>query len=818
MNTIDNYNVVQILEMYKEIIGTDIEEVINSIFYEGSSKFKQEMDKEMSKYTNIKDEREYLQIRTKLIYRDVLTRFYINAEANNEKKIKLALLCEIERRFSKRMTPKELDKTKKLILENQAFAIFKHSSDKYPGIDDYEIIIAEKQEKLDSIRDANLKEVLEGFFSDFALISETNLLMKEKYSKDMYNVIMNKLLIKFFLDENRMTPREYKKHLSEEDFLDVLDNDENLGKEFEKQMKQFFRNNLQFIDKESVLFNLAAEYILGIRLIKGEKIKELSLDKDNEFDEIQSMKSYIDSLKKIYYIINNKKYDNIEKYTIYDEDKEVLISIDKDYLKKFLDRCTENDYLTDEDIERIHQDILNGTLIEDIEKRRIANVNLDDLINANNSYEEKEEGSLEKEKILRSNIELAKYLLDEKIITNEDLLNMYLQGNLNLNLITGIDMDELSEEYCSNKFKDLYYEMVFTQEPEKVKEIFDRFCALYVNLEEVNKIGINRDELIGDIITILGDQFAPEILSDLHEANFITLEKAIEWVGADIFFEEYKKGNLKPGEVRRFYEDKIIDLSGIANVINKLPDNGDKFMVIGSIFPEETEEDREIRDLLIDECLKIDSEMESSKVGNKRKDGDKKTVDYYKHITDPFARISLIKAFDENYSFEMTSDGHAVVKLPNLKSVVIEKMLDKNKEPAYGVATCILDEEYYEKNSFRIKKDGKIDRQEMNEAAYSNQVEKFSHFINSWGRNIKNYFLDEKKANWSKEKSDTIDEAIERVKRSDKSLMNKCSDQQLAKMILNLMVTRKATLEQVEKIAEIYGVNLDKVMDSLEER
>ena len=48
--------------------------------------------------------------------------------------------------------------------------------------------------------------------------------------------------------------------------------------------------------------------------------------------------------------------------------------------------------------------------------------------------------------------------------------------------------------------------------------------------------------------------------------------------------------------------------------------------------------------------------------------------------------------------------------------------------------------------------------------------------------------------------------------------MNKCSDQQLAKMILNLMVTRKATLEQVEKIAEIYGVNLDKVMDSLEER
>lgn len=818
MNTIDNYSVVQILEMYKEIIGTDIEKVINNVLYGGSTTFKQEIDKKMSKYVNIQNKKEYLKIRSNLVYRDILTKFFLNSKANDEKHIKLALLCDIERRFSKKMSPKEVEKIKKLILADKPFAIFKYNSDNYPGVYDYEIIISEKQEKLDSIRDAKLKEVLERYFSDFSLVSDINLFMKEKYSKDMHNVIMNKLLIKFFLDENRMSPKEYKNHLSKEDFLEILDNDENLRKEFEKQMKEFFRNNLQFIDKERLLLNLVAKDILGIRLIKGEEIKQLSLEKENEFDEIQSIKYYIDYLKKIYSIINNKKYDNVEKYTIYTGDKEVLISVDKDYLKKFLDRCTENDYLTDKDIEKIHQDILNGILIEDIEKRRIANVNLDDLIDANNRYEEKEEGSLEKDKILRTNIELVKYLLNEKIVTNEDLLNMYLQANLNLKLITGIDMNELSEKYCSNKFKDLYYEMVFTQEPEKTKKLLERFSALYVNLEKNNKIGINRDELVGDIITVLGDQFAPEILSDLHELNFITLEKAIEWVGSDIFFEEYKKGNLKPGEVRRFYQEGKINLDEIASIVNKLDDNGERFMLIGSIFPEETEEDREIRDLLIDECLKIDSEIENNKVGNKRKEGDNKSVEYYKHITDPFARMSLIQAFDEDYSFEMTSDGHAVVRLPNLKSVVIEKMLDKNKEPAYGVATCILDEEYYEENSFRIKKDGKIDRQEVKEDANSKQIIKFSHFINSWGRNIKNYFLYEKKANWSKEKSDKIDEAIERVKRSDKNFMNKCSDQQLAKMILNLMVTRKATLEQVEKIAEIYEVDLGKVMDSLNER
>ena len=388
MNTIDNYSVVQILEMYKEIIGTDIEKVINNVLYGGSTTFKQEIDKKMSKYINIQNKKEYLKIRSNLVYRDILTKFFLNSKANDEKHIKLALLCDIERRFSKKMSPKEVEKIKKLILADKPFAIFKYNSDNYPGVYDYEIIISEKQEKLDSIRDAKLKEVLERYFSDFSLVSDINLFMKEKYSKDMHNVIMNKLLIKFFLDENRMSPKEYKNHLSKEDFLEILDNDENLRKEFEKQMKEFFRNNLQFIDKERLLLNLVAKDILGIRLIKGEEIKQLSLEKENEFDEIQSIKYYIDYLKKIYSIINNKKYDNVEKYTIYTGDKEVLISVDKDYLKKFLDRCTENDYLTDKDIEKIHQDILNGILIEDIEKRRIANVNLDDLIDANNRYEE----------------------------------------------------------------------------------------------------------------------------------------------------------------------------------------------------------------------------------------------------------------------------------------------------------------------------------------------------------------------------------------------------------------------------------------------
>lgn len=42
--------------------------------------------------------------------------------------------------------------------------------------------------------------------------------------------------------------------------------------------------------------------------------------------------------------------------------------------------------------------------------------------------------------------------------------------------------------------------------------------------------------------------------------------------------------------------------------------------------------------------------------------------------------------------------------------------------------------------------------------------------------------------------------------------------QELAKMILNLIVTKHATIQQVQKMAEYYGVDLEKTMDSLEER
>lgn len=47
---------------------------------------------------------------------------------------------------------------------------------------------------------------------------------------------------------------------------------------------------------------------------------------------------------------------------------------------------------------------------------------------------------------------------------------------------------------------------------------------------------------------------------------------------------------------------------------------------------------------------------------------------------------------------------------------------------------------------------------------------------------------------------------------------NKEQNKNLAKMIFKLARTRNATTRQIKTIADLYGVNLDKILNSLEER
>ena len=126
-----------------------------------------------------------------------------------------------------------------------------------------------------------------------------------------------------------------------------------------------------------------------------------------------------------------------------------------------------------------------------------------------------------------------------------------------------------------------------------------------------------------------------------------------------------------------------------------------------------------------------------------------------------------------------------------------------------------MDEKYFDQNKFRIYKNQRIDRQEIGKDVANKNATREIHFVETWGKNIKEHFKQTGKAKWSKDQEDEIDTAIKRVKRSDVVFRD---DQKLGKMILNLIVTKKATIDQVKQIAAIYGVDLNKVMNSLDER
>ena len=826
MKKLEDYTVIELLNMYKEILQPDIENIMCSIFYgdkPNDNKFIQLINEQVEGMIFLGEDK-YLKERARIAFEQTVLSFSREKSLNNDQEVKLSMLLNAYIKCRDKMSNKDLKRIENLMLGEKSYAIFRYANNKYKGFYDNLIITKEKQEKLQKITDNEYRNCLKSAIRESISLQEIFSSFKPQYGEDVFGSILSNLYIEFFLEQKRMTRNDFEEIAKNKKFDDIFNEDEDLRREFNEVLLEYLCNNLQYIDKETVLISSVTRVILGIRLFKGEKFEGLEL---GEIDSDATEEKSVNFVRNVYKQLKKKNW-NGDGYRVTYKDKE-LIRVDMKYIKEFLSRCTQDTYLTDKDIEEIHQDASEGKLTDDIEKRKIAKLNLDDLISANKNYEEKEDESLEKEKILESNIELAQYLLSEEITNKEEILDCFMQGNINLELISNIGIEELTEEFFNDKFRNLYFEMVFAQESDEANKTLNKFSTLYSRLLKNNKITVNEDELIDDLVSVLGNEFAAEILSDLYDLGVVTIEKGIEWVGTDILFEEYKRGNLKPGEVRKLYEDKIINLDGIANVINKLSENGDKFMIIGSIFPEETDEDRDTRDLLIDECLKIDSGVGNGKVGNGRKNGENKTNDYYKHITDPFARISLIKALDKDYSFEMTSDGHAIVKLPNLGKVIIEKMLDRKREPSYGAATYILDKEYYEANSFRIIRDGKINRQEIIKDINSKQVERVVHQVDSWGESIRDYLGKQPKTKWNNEDIQTINEAIERVKRSEKivgekkeenrtNLARQCDDKQLAKMILNLIVTRKATIEQVEKIAEIYGVDLGKVMDSLDER
>ena len=755
MKSLDNLTLVQIVDKYRDIIGDDFENFICRIIDNPklNSRFRDAIDAEMIIKTDKKE-------RQNIAYRIVMGVIADDrSKSNNSNDFKRRIIAEIMRSYPDRIKAGTRQEMKKLILRSP-IEIFEFRSERYKGINEYQIITEDEPKSIESIYDYKQRQLFKALLNATAL-TDMKSIIKPKYRDHVLSIVMRNVAMEYFIGYQKMSVQEFKNiYDKDEVVVDIED------RESEEKMigllKEYFAENFHLIDKEALLLNVAAKSMLGLRMCEGEKIKNVLLRETDDEEKKEKMEMSIISLRRIYNELKKGKYNGIE-HEILDDDGNSIIKITLKDVEEFLSRCTDTRYLTDLYIEKIHENLANGIFPEDLEELRIAGVGLEDITNITKSYED-EENKDRKEELLLSANALIKYLLRNSNIKEEDIIDLYVEGNTSLKLIESMDL-EIPKEYFDNRFIELFNEDVYL-DTEETNSKLKRYGELYAKLREQEHITTTTDELIERISGIFGEEFVPNIIEELYKTGVVNIEEAIEWLGGEFLAAQYKQEGLQPVEIREMYNKGKINLQELAGMISLLEDNTEKFMIISSLFPEP--EAIETRQELSEICLELDEGIKE-KGGKKRIKREKAYRDYNQYITDPTARFMLIKLLDENYSFKMTLDGHAIMHLPNSNRVLIERMLDKNGKPFYGAATYILDEDCFKRNEDAIVVDNKVKRNKLSQNAESRGVEKLIHSPTGWGKGIKEIFGINEETK-SPEELEQIERAIKIVEESRRKI------------------------------------------------
>lgn len=758
MKSLNNYSIIQIIDRYKNIIGEDFEEFVCSIMMteETIDDFKSMVTAKVGLNAS-KKEREKA---TYSIIRNILEKSEKDSIDNSLKK---QLVAAIMLKYPERIESGIGKEMREFILDGEPISVYHFPGTEYSETPEHLIVTRDEPRSIDSIHNEEQRRL---FKSIVKTIAPTDLesIIKPEYKEAVLSVMMKDIAKKYFVEKRKMPLEELKEifsNSSEEGKTTIKFADENAGEEVKELLEEYIYKNFHLIDKESILMNAASRLMLGIRLYQGEKINNISLNEIGEEESETAIENSISSLKRIYRELKRGKYEGIG-YRIVDDDGKTIIRTELEDIEKFISRCTENKYISDIYVNDLRANLEEGIFPENLEELKIAGIGLEEVTNIVNRYEQ-EEDKEKKEKLLTSANALVKYLLRNSDVKKEEVIDLYINGNANLELIKAIELDELPKEYFDTRFIELFGEDVYLDTPESNAKL-KRYGNLYSMLREQKQIDTTTDDLVEKLSTMFGEEFIPNIMGELYKIGVANIEEALQWLGGEFLNEQYKQENLKPVEIRKLYDNGIIKHDELISMIKLLKDNTEKFMVISSLFPEQ--ESIDIRQEISERCLDLGEGAREEEKGTKRKKVGETSKDYNKYITDPVSRFMLMKLLDKEYSFKMTSDGHAVMFLPNYEKVIIEKMLDKNGRPYYGAATYVLDEEYFDKNKNEIIVEGdKIKRSKLSESSSSKSVEKLVHSATGWGKGIKKVFeIDEETK--TPENLEQIEEAIKAVEES----------------------------------------------------
>lgn len=358
------------------------------------------------------------------------------------------------------------------------------------------------------------------------------------------------------------------------------------------------------------------------------------------------------------------------------------------------------------------------------------------------------------------------YLYNSKKLSNEDFVKRYMRGQI---LLDDIDFlkkntdkkDDLEKSVSSEELVSLYLN-------KDKKKDFVKYRDLYKTLRVLEKTLEEKKEDANEILEAFDVFLSEDKIQELYKMGLVPLDTYIEFVGSPAISNLYSKGELKPVDARRLFDENVITKDMIIGLLRKKEiDDGKKLTLIYSTFPEK--EDESLRDEFI-KYVKTDKKSAYNKSGNSPTTGEltikgKKGSRYY---TDPSARWHLMTSLDEEYSFEYKSDGSAIFYLPKQKKYIIEKLYNQNNEPAWGAATYILDEEKYEENKDSIIENDVVNRTNLANLRGEPGVKRVIH--TGWSSAICKFFDIEDSSKYTEEQIKKIKKYSKQVEESKKPL------------------------------------------------
>lgn len=559
--------------------------------------------------------------------------------------------------------------------------------------------------------------------------------------------------------------------------------------EFEETVKKYS----SYIDLDKML--LLANSVFYNKY--GNEFYNFSSEEAGELQDFTKKIGELIERKKV--VVSSPRFNTDVTYQIISESVE---SLNKHFIN--------GKYYEYEELAKLVEDIINGTVpVSNISKREYQNtlkMNIEELLildknNPNAIQYLIDNDMLEKIEIeeflkLKSEYtdEQALYFINLNFIPENSILDLYNSEKLTLENLRNVKLNlenrTLNEIVSVDRLVELYLEPNKKEEFEKYRKLFklliiDESRAEVLEREikkddkkaikELDRRILNRRKAIGisvleKSIELLND----EHMYDLYHKGILQIDTVIDYVGFDAVNKLFASGELKPIDVKRLFNEKILTEQMLEEIFrkNELTET-QKLVLIYSTFSSEQADDEKMRKKFIS-CMSERTDSVSEPAGQvrekKEEKGEETQEKQNKNITDPWTRWNLISSLDKDYSQEYLKDGYIIFYLPNMSKYIIEKLYDKNNEPAYGAATYILDESVFKENQQNIVKDKNINKSYL-VSLNKNKTEGVKKLVHTgWGNAIVKYFEVEESSRYTEEEIIEIKANAEKVEKSKRPM------------------------------------------------